>query len=197
MRVSREQAVVNRERVLDNASSLFREYGIDSVSIADVMKAAELTHGGFYKQFASKEALAEEACLRGLENSALAIYRAAKAAAEAGDNPLRRIASSYLSTEHRDLAGQGCTLAALASDAARGSAALQAVFAKGAIAMATALGEVTAAASWQDPATTQAGPDFVLMAQLIGAVILSRAVNDADPVLADRILTDMQKHVIP
>ena len=61
MRVTREQAAANRERVLDAASTLFRKHGFDGVGVADIMKAAGLTHGGFYGQFASKEDLAAEA----------------------------------------------------------------------------------------------------------------------------------------
>src|SRR5262249_60320347 len=64
MRVTREQAAANRERVLDAASMLFRRHGFDGIGVADIMKAAGLTHGGFYGQFASKEELAAEACAR-------------------------------------------------------------------------------------------------------------------------------------
>ncbi|MFF1268504.1 DUF6262 family protein, partial [Streptomyces anulatus] len=59
-RVSQAQAEENRRRVVDTASRLFREQGTQ-VSVADLMKAAGLTHGAFYKQFASKEALVDEA----------------------------------------------------------------------------------------------------------------------------------------
>ena len=54
MRVSREQASQNRERVLDVAARLFREKGFDGIGVADLMKTAGLTHGGFYGQFASR-----------------------------------------------------------------------------------------------------------------------------------------------
>lgn len=60
-RVSREQAERNRERVLETACRLFRKHGVEGVSIGDIMKEAGLTAGAFYKQFASKEALVEEA----------------------------------------------------------------------------------------------------------------------------------------
>src|SRR6478752_2009661 len=59
-RVSQAQAQENRRRIVETASRLFREQGTH-VSVADLMKAAGLTHGGFYKQFASKEALIDEA----------------------------------------------------------------------------------------------------------------------------------------
>ncbi|WP_413734045.1 TetR/AcrR family transcriptional regulator [Sodalis sp. RH21] len=191
MRVTREQAAINRERVLHQAAEMFREHGIDSVSIADVMKSAELTHGGFYKQFDSKEALAREACSRGLAQSIGALYDTAAAAPA---NPLRRVAEAYLSAEHRTSAGSGCTLSALAADAGRGSPELQEVFAKGAIAMARALHEIagrTAEGAAAPPAPAEQDlPDFALLSSLVGAVILARAVGAARPALADRILAD-------
>ncbi|MFP5514702.1 MAG: TetR family transcriptional regulator, partial [Alphaproteobacteria bacterium] len=61
MRVSKEQAAENRRRVVEVASALFRERGFNGIGVADLMKEAGLTHGGFYGQFASKEDLAAEA----------------------------------------------------------------------------------------------------------------------------------------
>ncbi len=64
MRVSRIQAAENRERILDVATRLFRERGIDGIGVDDLMKAAGLTHGGFYGHFKSKEDLVAQACAR-------------------------------------------------------------------------------------------------------------------------------------
>src|SRR5215510_4276226 len=64
MKVTREQAAANREKIVEVASILFRKHGFDGIGVADIMKAAGLTHGGFYGQFASKEELAAEACAR-------------------------------------------------------------------------------------------------------------------------------------
>ncbi|MDB5924847.1 MAG: TetR family transcriptional regulator, partial [Betaproteobacteria bacterium] len=64
MKVSREQAAENRERILDAAAQLFRERGFEGIGVADLMKAAGLTHGGFYGHFASKEDLMAQACAR-------------------------------------------------------------------------------------------------------------------------------------
>ena len=69
MRVSRQQADENRSRVLESASKLFREHGLAGVGVADIMGAAGLTHGGFYKQFGSKDDLAAEACELALERA--------------------------------------------------------------------------------------------------------------------------------
>jgi len=76
MKVSREQAAENRERIVQVAAKLFRERGFDGVGVADLMKAAGLTHGGFYGHFASKEDLAGEACGRAI-NRPLQIWSVA------------------------------------------------------------------------------------------------------------------------
>src|SRR5918995_2146585 len=69
MRVSRERAAENRDRIIDAAGRLFRERGFDGIGVANLMKAAGLTHGGFYGHFESKEDLEVQACARGLARS--------------------------------------------------------------------------------------------------------------------------------
>ena len=69
MKVTREQAAENRQRVVETAARLFREKGFDGIGVADLMKTAGLTHGGFYGQFSSKEDLAAQACARALAES--------------------------------------------------------------------------------------------------------------------------------
>ena len=69
MRVTREKAAENRERIVDTASRLFREKGFDGVGLDAIMKDAGLTHGGFYGHFGSKDDLAAEAVTRALELS--------------------------------------------------------------------------------------------------------------------------------
>src|SRR5712671_3353842 len=66
MKVSREQAAANLERIVEVAGKLFRERGFDGIGVADLMKAAGLTHGGFYGHFKSKDDLAAEACSRAM-----------------------------------------------------------------------------------------------------------------------------------
>ena len=70
MRVSREQAAENRDRIIDAAGRLFRERGFDGIGVANLMKAAGLTHGGFYGHFESKEDLEVQACARVLARTA-------------------------------------------------------------------------------------------------------------------------------
>src|SRR5260370_41122911 len=69
MRVSRDKAAENRERIVDTASRLFRDKGFDGVGLDAIMKGAGLTHGGFYGHFASKDDLAADAVTRALDRS--------------------------------------------------------------------------------------------------------------------------------
>ena len=70
MRVSREQAAANRERIIDAAGALFRAKGFGGIGVADIMKAADLTHGGFYGHFASKDDLVAQASRRTMARAA-------------------------------------------------------------------------------------------------------------------------------
>lgn len=114
-RVSRKQAELNREIIVEAATHLFRERGLHGISLSDVMAAAGLTHGGFYGHFASKEALATEACQKAFEQSNLGwqekISRSANvhAAREAVLRP-------YFSATHRDNPGDGCPISAFTPD---------------------------------------------------------------------------------
>ena len=116
MRVTREQAIQTRERILDAAAQLFRERGFGGIGVADLMKAAGLTHGGFYGHFESKEDLMAQVCEHGWARSKTLF---GKVAQRAPDGALGEIARVYLSPRHRDDPGAGCFMAALASEASR------------------------------------------------------------------------------
>src|SRR5690349_1700173 len=115
MRVSRVQAEENRQNVITVASRLFRKRGFDGIGLKDLMKAAGLTQGAFYKQFASKEDLAAQASKRALE-SATARWSAALAGNP--KDPLGAVAALYLSMDHRQAKADGCPVVALGADAA-------------------------------------------------------------------------------
>src|SRR6266536_1065894 len=110
MKVSREQAAQHRERILEAAAQRFRERGFDGIGVADLMKEAGLTHGGFYGHFSSKDDLIAEACARALAQS---LARWHKVADRASGDPLSALAGAYLTSSHRDNPGAGCVLAAL------------------------------------------------------------------------------------
>src|SRR5438132_5939858 len=111
MRVSRKEAEANRERVVEVASALYRKHGFDGIGVADIMKRAGLTHGGFYGHFASKDDLAAEITSRVLGRSAWMERLTGTAKPSFAD-----VIRQYLSPRHRDDAGRGCLLAALGSD---------------------------------------------------------------------------------
>src|SRR5213082_2547204 len=107
MRYAPEHNDVTRERILDAASRLFREHGIEAVGLAKIMAEVDLTVGTFYTHFKSKEALLKETLLRSLEHRNAELERALRA----GD--LEMAVRAYLSPEHRDAPGAGCPTAAL------------------------------------------------------------------------------------
>src|SRR5206468_10994831 len=113
MKVSREQAAQNRERIVETAAQLFRERGFEGIGVADLMKEAGLTHGGFYGHFSSKDDLIAEASARALTRSLALLSNLPE---RASGDPLTTIAGAYLTSKHRDDPGTGCLLAALGSD---------------------------------------------------------------------------------
>ncbi|MGO4331639.1 TetR/AcrR family transcriptional regulator [Cupriavidus sp. 2TAF22] len=118
-RASREQAEKNREAIEAASTRLFRERGLNGVSVAELMAGAGLTHGGFYGHFSSKDALAELACKRGFEESA---RRWAGRIGRGGDDKRAmraNLVEPYLTQDHCAHPGEGCSAVALASDVAR------------------------------------------------------------------------------
>src|SRR5437667_8051315 len=116
MRVSREKALENREQILETAARLLRKHGFEGIGVADIMKAAGLTHGGFYRNFASKDDLAVKASERAIANTTALLKNGL---AQKPKDPLRALIEGYVSSAHRDDPGSGCILPALAVDAAR------------------------------------------------------------------------------
>lgn len=184
MKVTKAQAQANRAHIVDTASTLFRERGYDGVGVADLMAAAGFTHGGFYKHFGSKADLMAEAASCGL----------AKSADAAADMDLASFMSHYLSRQHRDAPGQGCTMSALCTDAARQPDPVKAAFAAG-IEAQLAVPPYPEGQS-DGPTSKQArARRIALMAQAVGAMVLSRSCPDDSP-LADEILDACREDVL-
>lgn len=167
MKVSKEQVRLNRRRIVETASELFRERGYDGVGVAELMSAAGLTHGGFYKHFASKADLMEEAMR--------CVFTRSTEKMENIDR--EKFIESYLSRQHRDDMRNGCMLAALGTDTARQSASLKETFAAGL--------ERRLANPGEDNGSRAEVLDT--LAHLVGALVLSRACPD-NSALADEIL---------
>ncbi len=173
MRVSRIQAAENRQTVIDEASRLFRERGFDGIGLKDLMKGAGLTQGAFYKQFGSKEDLAIEASRRALESAS---GRWSDAAAQNPDDPLGAVVGFYLSGDHREEKMDGCPIVALGADAARQGSGMKAAFEEGIKAHLEVLGRFIAEAGGE----ASSGKAMAILATMVGAVTLSRVVNDPD-----------------
>ncbi|MGJ5894386.1 TetR/AcrR family transcriptional regulator [Streptomyces niveiscabiei] len=184
MRVTKAQAEQNRAHIVATAARLFRERGYDGVGVAELMAAAGFTHGGFYKHFRSKADLMAEASASGLSQVATRAE---------GLGPVEFV-ERYVTREHRDGRGDGCTIAALSGDAARQPAEVRTEFAAGIESLLTAL---------QAPSDTPGGADqraartklIGMLAHSIGAIMLSRACPDDSP-LADEILDVCRKEIL-
>jgi len=173
MRVSRIQAAENRETVINVASRLFRECGFDGIGLKDLMKGAGLTQGAFYKQFASKEDLAAQASRRALESATL---RWSAATAAKPKDQLGAVVAFYLSADHRDEKMDGCPIVALGSDAARQGPDVKAEFEAGIKAHLDVLGRFIAGTGGE----ASRSKAMAILATMVGAVTLSRVVNDPD-----------------
>ncbi|HGY1008150.1 TPA: TetR/AcrR family transcriptional regulator [Aeromonas salmonicida] len=181
MKVTKAQAQANRARVVETATTLFRERGYDGVGVADLMAAAGLTHGGFYKNFGSKVDLMAESAACGLEQNAALIAGA----------DIAEFVRIYLSREHRDDRATGCTIAALSGDAARQPEAVRASFAAGIERLLATLDPMPASS---DAEATRSS-HLAILAQAVGAVVISRACPDDSP-LADEILAVCRDRIL-
>jgi TetR/AcrR family transcriptional repressor of nem operon len=187
VRVSKEKSAENRRRVLTAAARLFRENGIDSSGVDAITERAGLTHGAFYSQFDSKEAVAAEAILLALDGSRHLFQHAAE-----GKNrrkALATIVDAYLACAHRDSPGDGCVIAALGPDIARQPNRVRDAFTRGLKKSLALLADLVPG---------QTGPRryeeaMATLACLAGALILARAVNEA--ALSRRILEAAARRV--
>jgi TetR/AcrR family transcriptional regulator, transcriptional repressor for nem operon len=172
MKVSREQVTENRRTILDAASRLFRERGFEAVTVAEIMKAAGLTHGGFYGYFTSKEEL--------VANAVAEAY--ARRPVPSGD--LMAYAVKYLSSDHRDNRAGGCPTAGLAAETVRQAGRARAE-------MTTGLKRQIARFSDMAPGASPAAKRRAAIggwAAMVGAMIMARAIDD--PAFSDEVLNE-------
>jgi TetR/AcrR family transcriptional regulator, transcriptional repressor for nem operon len=188
MRVSKEKAAQNRERILASAARLFREHGIDATGVDAITEDAGLTHGGLYSQFGSKEVIAAEAIRFALTRGKRVWQRALER--NPGMSALPAIVDGYLSRAHRDAPGTGCVLAALGPDIARQPRRVRQAFTR----------EIKDDLEFLSRLMPDEGKDsryedaIATFASMAGALILARAVNDEE--LSDLILKSTAKRVI-
>jgi TetR/AcrR family transcriptional repressor of nem operon len=172
MKVSREKMAENRTRILEEAGRLFRAKGFEAVGVSEVMKAAGLTHGGFYGHFASKDDLIAESLARMLATSL------------GEQRDFERFADAYLSEDHRANASTGCPTAALASETAHRDTAARAAMTAG---LKMQLDRVTGLAL-QNGSADARREAIGKWSAMVGAVILARVCDD--PNLASEVLSE-------
>ncbi len=179
MKASREEAAANRQRIVEVAGRLFRENGFDGIGVADLMKGAGMTHGGFYGHFDSKDDLAAEACGRALAQAA---EKWTSLVEESNEKAFAALVDYYLSEERILSLGKGCMLSTLGSDAARQGRPLRRVFRDGLNTLVSILaGTITARSKAE-----RRRKSLAAMSQMVGAVVLARFVGE--PELAHEIL---------
>ena len=189
MRVSRAKAAEHRDRIIDAAGALFRAKGFGGIGVADIMKAADLTHGGFYGHFASKDDLVAQASRRTMARAAANWTKLVEAAP---DNPYAALLAHYLSPKHRDDPGKGCAFAALGNDAARSGKVVRKAFAEGLAPLIDILAQSIPGKSIPGksiPGKSKAArrrKAVAAMATLVGALTLARAVEGTP--LSDEML---------
>lgn len=171
MRVTRQRAAETRERIIDSAGELFRAQGFSGVGVAEIMKAANLTHGGFYGHFASKDDLVAEASRRSMARGAA---NWARVVADTPDKPYAALLDHYLCARHRDEPGRGCAFAALGTEAARSGSGVRKAFSEGLQSLLDILTNALPGFS-KTPRRRKA---IAAMSAFVGALTLARAVDD-------------------
>ena len=177
MKVSREQVEANRARILEAAGRLFRERGFEGVTVAEVMQAAGLTHGGFYGYFKSKDDLIAQT-LAALMNRG-----------QVGDRDLATYAAAYLAPKHRENRAGGCGVAALGAEVGRGTAEARAEMTAG---LRRQIETLSRTAPGVTPAERRQAA-IGSWSAMVGALVLARMSDD--PALADEVLAQTRAFI--
>ena len=178
MRKSREEAAQTRRRIVETASCEFRKRGIVATGLNDLMKTAGLTHGGFYKHFASKHQLAAEATAAAVD---------ALLEGMAAHPTINDALAAYLSTSHRDNPGSGCPLAAIGSELSRSDTKVREAATAGFVRLVDIL-------AGNDDSADVRRRALLAVATMIGAVTMSRVVTD--PELSAEILREAERGLV-
>jgi len=172
MRKSKQETAKTRERIVRAAAGEFREHGIVATGLADLMAAAGLTHGGFYRHFDSKDQVVAEACALAVAEVTQSV--AATGSTKKGRKGLEAAVSAYLSPQHRDNCRDGCPIAALGSELARADEETRAKATEGFMKLVSFLADRFEEAKMSD-ARKRA---VVAATTMIGAMTISRIVSD-------------------
>jgi len=167
---SRASKREHHEGIVGVASSRFREDGIERVSVANLMRDAGMTHGGFYRHFESRDQLVAEAVERALHDGGEAMA----AVAQSPRDPLARVIDAYLSIAHRDNLGTSCAVTTLAGDVARSNPRARAAYTQQVGVYIDMLMRLLPAGTTEESRAKA----ITALSTLVGAVSMARAVND-------------------
>ena len=178
---------VTHERIVEVAARAIRRSGYNGTGVADIMKEAGLTHGGFYAHFPSREAMLAEAADRAGIETVTASTRIAAAAPP--NKALQSLLRAYLSKAHVEGVEKGCPIAALGSEMPRQAPDVRR-------AATRSIKEMIDVVARQSPEWGQSGAHeraLVTVATMVGTLLLARAVDD--PKLSDALLEASLKHL--
>jgi len=163
----------SHERIVQVASARFRECGIDAIGVADLMNDAGLTHGAFYRHFASREELVAEAVERALEDGGRAMAAVANSKLDR-QVLLSAVVNAYLSAAHRDGLATSCAVATLAGDVAHSNERTRASYTRQVAAYLELLTNLIVS----DKRNSRRVKAIAALSTLVGAISMARAVND-------------------
>lgn len=162
---------INHERIVAVAARAIRRGGFQGVGVADIMKEAGLTHGGFYAHFRSRDALLTEALERAGQDTAARVRQGVAQRQARGATPLRALVEAYLSDRHLADIETGCAVAALASEMPRQADDVR-------VAAAQRVRDMLASVRSALPEDAPAQSAAAVASQMVGALQLARALGD-------------------
>lgn len=177
------------ERIVSVAARAIRRNGYHGTGVADIMKEAGLTHGGFYAHFESREAMLAEAALQACAQSVATV--AGAVAGEPASQAMATVLKAYLSRQHVESVETGCPLAALGSETSRQSPEVRRVSTRHIKEMVDLIARQSP--QWGQPETHEQA--LVTLSTMVGALVLARAVDDV--ALSDNLREAALKHLLP
>lgn len=184
MGVSKQQAVENKRAIVAAAEKLFRERGVAAVGLTELTKAAGFTQGGFYNHFKSKDDLVSAVMEKAMEDGAALLDTGLKTSKTKSADPISEHVKWYLSPDHLANIEAGCPLTAFAGDVRRLGKEARQTYAQG---LAWNFDEMAKVIDGENPQEKRAKA-IAFFSQMVGSLVLSRAVVEADAALADEIL---------
>ena len=188
MRRSKEEAAATRRKIVETAARQFRKHGVAGIGIADLMAKADLTHGGFYRHFDSKDQLVAEACRHALEGTTREMATAADKAPDG--RGLETLLRRYLHKVHRDTPEGGCAIAAIGGEIARADDEARAVMTQG----YRSLVETARRQLSHLPPAEAEDRALAIVAGMVGSLMMARMVSDEE--LSNRILRAARQHLL-